>query len=420
MARAPRFLIALFTIIVLVTTALGLFFMSLTWHLPSPSTWGIRGFTALLAVTLLAIGIPVAARRPSNPIGWIYLWASTFAGLQLLLEEYGNYSLVAPPGTLPGINLAVWVTVWIWVPVVGALCAYPFLLFPDGRPPSPRWRAVGWLAAVGISLMTVCFMAFPDAESQSNLPVTRVLVIDEAIIWPMLGLSAVMLGLGSALSVAAMLVHFRRARGVERQQFKWMLSAGAFLALGIATQFVMALVVEPWIGYTSKIDDIVLILGILALPVAMGVAILRYGLWQIDLFINRALVYGSLTGLLLAVYLLNIILLQSLFRALTGQSNELAVIVSTLVIAALFQPLRGRVQAAIDRRFYRRAYDATRTLAAFSGRLRDEVDLPALAHDLTRVVDETMRPSHVSLWIRPAGDLGAASWRSADDETMRA
>ena len=197
-----------------------------------------------------------------------------------------------------------------------------------------------------------------------------------------------------------MVVSRRNARGVERQQIKWLLYAGAIWFVGnILRTLVFSLLVEArwgvWVGY--------LLVGVGGLggPIAIGIAILRYRLYEIDTLINRTLVYGSLTAILVALYFGGIVVLQRLFVLLTGQQSTLAVVASTLAIAALFVPLRRRVQGFVDRRFYRSKYDARKTLEAFSAKLRDETDLEALNNDLVGVVRETMQPAHVSLWLRP-------------------
>jgi hypothetical protein len=199
--------------------------------------------------------------------------------------------------------------------------------------------------------------------------------------------------------VVSLVVRFRRARGVERQQIKWFAFSGiVFCAVFAAAPFLWSLPESPG---TVWIWPVLFLAGTSTIPVAVGIAILRHRLYDIDLLINRALVYGSLTATLLAVYFGGIVLLQRLFVVLTGEQSTLAVVASTLAIAALFHPLRRRVQGFVDRRFYRRKYDAAKTLAAFNARLRDQTDLDALGNDLLGVARSTMQPSHVSLWLRP-------------------
>ncbi len=196
-----------------------------------------------------------------------------------------------------------------------------------------------------------------------------------------------------------MVLRFRRARGVERQPIKWFAFSGVlFCAVFAAGPFLWDLPQSP---ATAWIWPVLFLAGASTIPVAVGIAILRYRLYDIDLIINRTLVYGSMTSTLALVYVGSVVGLQAALRGLTGQESTLAVVASTLVIAALFTPLRRRVQAFVDRRFYRRKYDAAKTLAAFNARLRDETDLDALSDDLARVARSTVQPAHVSLWLRP-------------------
>jgi len=206
-----------------------------------------------------------------------------------------------------------------------------------------------------------------------------------------------------AVAVASLLMRRLYARGVERQQTKWFTYTTAVAASGAILQYIISepldLVWLGWVGHT------LVLIGLAGLPISMGIATTRHRLYEIDLIINRTLVYGPLTAMLVALYLGGIVMLQRLFVALTGEKSTLAVVASTLVIAALFTPLRRPIQSFIDRRFYRRKYDARKTLEAFSAQLRDESDLNALSDDLTGVVRETMQPAHVSLWLRP--DMGS-------------
>ena len=197
-----------------------------------------------------------------------------------------------------------------------------------------------------------------------------------------------------------MLVRLRRTRGVERQQIKWFAYAAFVLAAGAVVSWVISDAVGAgWLRW--DVGFVTTMVGLAGLPVAMSIAILRYRLYDIDRIINRTLVYGSLTAMLVALYFGAIVMLERVFVLLTGQGSTLAVVAATLLIAALFNPLRGRIQALIDRSFYRRKYDATKTLQGFSMKLRDETDLEALRGDLLGVVTETMQPAHVSLWLRP-------------------
>jgi len=199
-------------------------------------------------------------------------------------------------------------------------------------------------------------------------------------------------------AVASLLVRRLYARGVERQQTKWFTYTSAVAASGAILQYIISEPLElMWLGWAGHA---LVLIGLAGMPISMGIAILRYRLYEIDIIINRTLVYGSLTATLVVIYFGLIVLLQRLFVLLTGEQSTLAVVASTLLIAALFTPLRRRIQSFIDRRFYRRKYDARKTLEAFSTKLRDETDLDAVSDDLVGVVRETMQPAHISLWLR--------------------
>jgi hypothetical protein len=243
-----------------------------------------------------------------------------------------------------------------------------------------------------------CGMAFtpgpfvdrPEIRNPLGFSPVGIFLEDGGVGWLLLPASVV-------LSATSMVVRFRRAVGEERQQIKWLALAAAFAAVGwVAVTFT----------YTTEFmvaGQLLQILSMLGIPVAVGVAVLKYRLYDIDLIINRTLVYGSLTTLLAAVYFGGVTATQAIYRTLTGQEQQpqLAIVISTLVIAALFNPLRHRIQSFIDRRFYRRKYDARKTLEAFSAKLREETDIKALNEELVGVVRETMQPAHVSLWLRP-------------------
>jgi hypothetical protein len=355
----------------------------------------------LLFLSFATVGALVASRWPKNAIGWIFCWLGLSFSLGSASEEYALYALVTDAGSLPGAEGMVWLTAWFGGPIVFALFAIVFLLFPNGRLPSRRWRPVVWLELVAI----VCLVAFAFEPG----PLGNLGLVSVSNPFGIQGAAALLgtlswVGFYMTLAVAvaggiSLVVRFRRARGVERQQIKWLAFSGVvFCAVFAAGPFLWALPQSP---ATAWIWPVLFLAGASTIPVAVGIAILRYRLYDIDLIINRTLVYGSLTAILALVYLGGVVGLQGTFRTLTGQESTLAVVASTLAIAALFNPLRRRIQHFIDRRFYRRKYDAAKTLAAFSAKLRDETDLYALNAELMGVVRETMQPAHASLWLRP-------------------
>jgi hypothetical protein len=350
---------------------------------------------AIWTVSFSVVGALIASQRPENPIGWIFLADGFCYGLLSAGDQYAVYALLTNPGALPLGAEASWLGQWIWAPGLGLSLVFLPLLFPEGHPPSHRWRPVGWLGGLFIGLTVVSSMILlwpergPALVTGDESPSYVVLVLINFIALPMLFVA----GLGAVISLV---VRFSRARGVERQQIKWFASATALTLVWILLFGQASLR-----GLPGIIVDLSALLVIPSIPVATGIAILRYRLYDIDLIINRTLVYGSLTVTLVALYVGGIVLLQRVFVFLTGQQSTLAVVASTLAIAALFVPLRRRVQGFVDRRFYRKKYDARKTLEAFSAKLRDETDLEALNNDLVGVVKETMQPAHVSLWLRP-------------------
>jgi hypothetical protein len=369
---------------------------------------------ATLTVSFSVVGALITSHRPENPIGWIFLAVGFFYGLLSAGEQYAIYALLTNPGSLPLGAEASWLMQWIWAPGLGLILVFLPLLFPSGHPPSGRWRPVAWLGGLSIGLISVLAsivlwpdrgpaLVGPEGAAEEGTSHALFVVVDLVGI-PMMLLA----GLGAMISV---LVRFRRSRGDERQQIKWFAAATA-----------LTLVWYPVFGQSTRglPEAIVALSGLLVLPsipIATGIAILRYRLYDIDVIINRTLVYGSLTAMLAAIYLGSVVLLQYIFCALTGQGSTFAVVASTLVIAALFTPLRQRIQRFIDRRFYRRKYDAAKTLEAFSAKLRDETDLNTLRDELVTVVRQTMQPKHVSVWLHPDPALKNKKDRAAVRES---
>lgn len=314
--------------------------------------------------------------------------------LVVLAEPYAAYALVVDPASLPASKTVAVVLGGLgWVAVISVL-ALLLLLFPDGRPPSRRWRFLTWtIVATGAVLMIIgSLLPGRSGFLPGQNPLEARGIMGEMV--TMLAEVGV-LALGAAIILSALSLVFRylRATMIERQQIKWFLFAAGILA----GYFLLAdYLPEPWNGLLSTV-------ALTGLYVAVGVAIFHYRLYDIDLIINRTLVYGMLTVVLAAVYMGGVTATEAIFRALTGQEEQpqLAVVVSTLFIAALFSPLRRRIQSFIDRRFYRRKYDARKTLEAFSAKLREETDLNAVSDDLLGAVSETMQPASVSLWLRP-------------------
>jgi cytochrome b subunit of formate dehydrogenase len=350
--------------------------------------------TSMVAVGYSTVGAIVASRLPESPIGWLFCAIGLIFGVSHFSAEYAAYDLLAPSRSLPAGEVLAWLTSWVWVFGLG-LIVFLDLLFPNGRLPSARWRWFARFTAIALLPAAILGALSPglilSSALQNPLGIEGLPNVSRAIEAFMYVL--VMLGASS------MLARLRHAGRIERQQIKWFAYATAVAISGVILKnTVYPAVNVTWVWWVGLVLTTV---GVVSSPIAMGIAIFRYRLYQIDLIINRTLVYGSLTAVLAGVYLGGVVLLQYAFRALIGEESQLAVVASTLIIAALFIPLRRRIQGFIDRRFYRRKYDARRTLESFSAKLRNQTDLEALSEDLVGVVGETMQPAHVSLWLRP-------------------
>jgi hypothetical protein len=358
---------------------------------------GVEILFAVLLLTYPTVGAVVASRLPENPIGWILCAGGLALGISYSAGSYADYALFASSRPLPGVEYAAWVSNWTGITALLLTAAFLFLLFPDGRLPSRLWRPVAWAVVIG-SVISTLGSAFASGTLETHSSIVNPVGIGGAFgnfLGMLDGYGTIILILSCFASVLSPVQRLRRARGQERQQIKWLVFAAGLMVAG----FVLSYLWQR--GAANSVAWFAFILGIMLLPLAIGVAILRYRLYAIDFIINRTLVYGSLTVLLVLVYVGGVVGLQTAFRALTGQESTLAVVASTLAIAALFGPLRTRVQAFVDRRFYRRKYDAAKTLAAFNARLREETDLDTLRADVVGVANATVQPEHTSLWLRP-------------------
>jgi hypothetical protein len=381
----------------LALTALGLLLLLLNLSHPDVPVYSFWAENVLFSIGYSTVGAVIVPRMPAeNPIGWLFCAIGLLWAVIHFIGEYAIYALLAEPGSLPAGELASWVYSWLWVPGLGLL-VFLCLLFPNGRLPSARWR---WFARISalLTLVGAVLAAFSPGPIVLGLPAIRNPLGIEGLPNAYKPVQVLMLVL-IAGAVASLLMRRLYARGEERQQTKWFTYTSAVAASGAILQYIIS---EPFeLVWLRGVGYALVLIGLVGIPISMGIAIMRYRLFEIDLIINRTLVYGSLTAVLVALYFGGIVVLQRVFVFLTGQQSTLAVVASTLLIAALFTPLRRRIQSFIDRRFYRRKYDARKTLEAFSATLRDETDLEALNKDLVEVVRETMQPAHVSLWLRP-------------------
>jgi hypothetical protein len=381
----------------LTLTALSLLLLSFNRSYPDVPVYTFWVVDTLVAIGLSTVSAVIVPRcPPNNPIGWLFGAIGLLFAVGHFCTEYGIYSLLASSAQLPAGEAAAWIRRWIWVPYLG-LGVFLFLLFPDSRLPGSGWRWFAWLS-VPLEVVATIVLAFSPGPL-GQIPIQNPLGVESLPNYVIVGDKVETLAFAFLfVAASSMFVRLRRARGVERQQIKWV----AYAAMAAASGAILTYTVPEDLGalWLEWAGFLLLIVGVLGIPVSMGIAITRYRLYEIDLIINKTLVYGLLTATLALVYLGSVTALQSLFSLLTGQGNTLAIVASTLMIAALFNPLRRRLQAFIDRRFYRRKYDAAMILEAFGTKLRDQTDLEKLSEDLAEVVDETMQPAHVSVILR--------------------
>ena len=347
------------------------------------------------AALMCLLGLLITIRRPENRIGWLFSVTAFLAGWVVLADGYSTRALIASPGSLPGGAVFAWLAGWIWVPVVFGLCICLPLVFPNGKLQSARWRWVARLVILQMTLL-VAGLAFTPGKLD-GYPTDNPFGIEtpgNVFAW-LIGIGFVLLFPCVALTAAAIILRFRRSSGVERLQLKSLTLGAIVVAVALSSPLVLgaAGIRVSW--------NVTVPVAISSVVLATGLAVLRYRLYDIDRIISRALVYGTLTVLLGVTYVGLVLAAQAVFSSFAGGSH-LAIAVSTLVVAALFLPVRSRVQRFVDRRFYRRRYDAQRTLEAFGARLREQVDLETLSAELRRVVGETMQPAHVAVWIRPS------------------
>jgi hypothetical protein len=378
----------------LVVAAVGLALLVWDWSTPVPGGFfGVRGFTGLWAVGFGTVGALLTWRRPGHPVGRVFAAAGMVAAVDFVAFEYGLAAAAGRRG-LPAGEYVGWLQLWIWVPFVALITVYLFLLFPAGKLPGPRWRPVAWIAA-GFAVIAITGLALIPGADRPNLPALRNPFGAAPAAVPFDAAAAGMAGLVGCSVLAAWSLFSRSQRGsaAERQQIKWLAYSGCLVALTLVPSTSLSL--TP--GTAARIAQGALMAAVLTVPTAVAVAVLKYRLYEIDRIISRTLAYAIVTGLMVGVYA-GLVLLAI---RVPGVTTPPAVAAATLASAALFNPLRHRVQRAVDRRFNRARYDADKTVAAFAARLQDAVDLDAVQADLASVVQHALEPAHVSVWIRP-------------------
>ncbi len=376
--------------------------------LPAPAeelaqlgTTSAGGF--VLGATFPVVGWLVASKRPANPMGWIFLGVGLSQALDTIASQYAIVGLQTMPGSLPAADVMSWIASWVWAPGFGLLLTATVLLFPDGRPPSPRWRPVLWAGGLAVVLLAlpIAIIAWPSrgVALLGSGPGPSDVVAGDPVATAVLGFLGALTNVGlllllasSACSVAGLVIRFRRSTGVERAQLKWFAAAGVVeIALIVAS----TLEILPWLQLNTALAIAVSPL----LPVAATIAILRYRLYEIDRIVSRTIGYLLVSGLLAAMFALLVVTLQGLLAPFT-ESNGLAVAGSTLAVAALFQPARRRIQWAVDRRFNRARVDAERIEGELTNRIRDQVDAGAVVGLLVTSVEQTVQPAFSTVWIR--------------------
>jgi hypothetical protein len=357
---------------------------------------GIGGASFLvLSLTFATVGAMVAARVPGNRIGSIFCAIGVLCGMSVLAWAYADYGLNARPDAIPGAAAAGAFPSEALAPFLG----FALLVFPDGHLASRRWRPVAALLALAVALLLVSDIVRPGAMDAPFRPTANPFGISgmrgTAIAMNDLGWALVPAGL--ALAATSLIVRLRQARGVVRRQLELVLGVGALVAV------VVALDMSTWLIWPhGNLQLRIALIGVsfAAFPAATGVAILRYRLYDIELVLNRTVVYTVLVASLATLYFGGVYVAQVALRSISGQSSTLAVTASTLLVAGTFQPLRKRIQLVVDRRFYRSPYDAGRTLDALASRLRRQIDLESTRGEVLAAVNETLHPAHATLWLR--------------------
>jgi len=350
--------------------------------------------TAVVFSTFAVVGAVVAARRPRNAVGWLIAVGALLWTFAVLSNGVFWHMAFGRPDAPAAADLVAWFGTWAFVPAFVLVLSLVPLLFPTGAPPGPRWRAVGWTAAVAGGIATLSTALAPGPLEAADYPwLDNPLGIEGLGLGTLADASFVVSAATALAALISLVVRYRRARGIERLQLRWVAAAACLLVLCA----VGGSLASPWLG--EGVGWLSMLFGLLAVAASLAVALLRYRLYDIDVVINRTLVYGALTATLALTYLGSVLLLQLALSGITEESG-LAVAASTLAVAALFRPARARIQQGVDRRFYRRKYDSARTLERFGTHLRDEVDLDALGGELRAVVAQSMQPASISLWLR--------------------
>ena len=377
--------------------------------------WGISGTVSGVAFVLSTflfalVGVLVAVRKPGNAVGWILLAIGATWGLDLVCSSYATYGLDLHRGSHDLAAVAAAVDSMLWVPAIGLTGVFLLLLFPDGHLLTARWRWLAWPSAVGLTIGSLAILFDPGLMTDSTFPNTVNPVgierLDTVIGFARPAL--IVLPFAIAGAAVSLVLRFRRSRGTERLQMKWLAAAAAAVAGIYAVVMVLALILPGGTATPQwlRVLQTVALISFGLIPVSIGFAVFQYRLYDIDLIIRRTLTYSCVAAILIGIYLAGVVGLSSVLRAATGRSDALAVTLSTLLVVLVSRPIQSRIKATIDRRFARLAYDPARTLDEFSDQVRRKVDLDVLGAELVGTVSATVRPAHVTLWLRQPADRG--------------
>jgi MFS family permease len=400
--RAPRVAVAIaYSVGALsIATALGAFALDLVAVGQPDNAHSADPSGLIISVTFAAAGAVVASRQSANPIGWLFLLSATVGAFGAASSDYLNREIVARGSAFAVPPMLRSFDEWAWVPGIVPVVAFVPMFFPNGRLLSTRWRPMPILAMFGSVAMIAAIAVSPTGDRNgATLGGPNPYAIDAFWVQPLLIAGFGLLLLAILLAIASLLLRLRRATPTERQQLKVLFYAAIIWPTALVGTALTGSIPFTSVAPLTPVFQALAVFGIVAIPVAVAIAILRYRLYDIDVLIRRTLIYGTLSVVLLVAYVTGLGLIQVALSPLTS-GNGLAVAVSTLAVVALFQPVRGRIQSSVDRRFYRRKYDAVRTLDSFATRLREEIDLEALRDELIDAAGETVQPAHASLWLR--------------------
>jgi hypothetical protein len=376
----------------------GALLLAATLTTPVPGVWAFRGFSIAIGLACATVGVVVIARVPGNPIGWLFMVSGLLGSLQGAAAEYAVMGILAAPGGVPAPELAAWLAGWLWIPAMSTMLAFLPLVFPSGHLPSARWRPLAWFDA-GCALLASLGAMFLPGRLDNAAYVDNPFALLSAFPGEQRWVGYLPLIAAIAAGGVTLVLAFRRSGGIERQQLKWLafsaaLAGAALLLIPLGQSGIGFL---P--GWASKVAQILVVAGILGIPIAAGTAILRYRLWDIDRIISRTLAYALVTGLLAGLFAGMVLVIQAALSSATN-ANSFAVAASTLVVFALFQPVRGRVQRLVDRRFNRARVDAEAAVSALASQLRDETDLELVGGTVERVIGQALAPAHLAIWTR--------------------